>query len=90
MVEIFAQPLVGALCLIVFHIQAVIDSPDHCAWQLGLQVVTSQNSSQQKSSPMPPEITKIMSVGWSPSSSELGPDHPVMLEMFEQPITGAL
>jgi hypothetical protein len=52
MVEIFAQPLVGALCLIVFHIQAVIDSPDHCAWQLGLQVVTSQNSSQQKSSPI--------------------------------------
>ncbi len=48
MVEIFGQPLVGALCLIVFHIQAVMDSPDHCAWQLGLQVVSSQNSSQQK------------------------------------------
>jgi hypothetical protein len=48
MVEIFAQPLVGALCLIVFHIQAVIDSPDHCAWQLGLQVVSSKNSSQKK------------------------------------------
>ncbi len=48
MVEIFVQPLVGALCLIVFHIQAVMDSPDHFAWQLGLQVVSSQNSSQQK------------------------------------------
>ncbi len=48
MVEIFVQPLVGALCLIVFHIQAVMDSPDHCAWQLDLQVVLSQNSIQQK------------------------------------------
>jgi hypothetical protein len=52
MVEIFVQPLVGALCLTVFHIQAVMDSPDHCAWQLGLkpklQVVSSQNSSQEK------------------------------------------
>jgi hypothetical protein len=51
MVEISVQPLVGALYLIVFHIQAVMDSPDHCAWhrwQLGLQVVSSQNSSQQK------------------------------------------
>jgi hypothetical protein len=25
-----------------------MDSPDHCAWQLGLKVVSSQNSSQQK------------------------------------------
>ncbi len=48
MVEIFVQPLVGALCLIVFHIQAVMDSPDHCAWILGLQVVSSQNLSHQK------------------------------------------
>ncbi len=48
MVEIFVHPLIGALCLVVFHIQAVMDSPDHCAWQLGLQVVSSQNSSQQK------------------------------------------
>ena len=48
MVEIFVQPLVGALCLIVFHIQVVMYSPDHCAWQLGLQVVSSRNSSQQK------------------------------------------
>ncbi len=48
MVEIFVQPLVGALCLIVFHIQAVMDSPDHCAWQLGLQAVSCQNSSQRK------------------------------------------
>ena len=48
MVEIFVQPLVGALCLIVFHIQAVMDFPDHFAWQLGLQVVSSQNSSQKK------------------------------------------
>ncbi len=48
MVEILVQPLVGALCLIVFHIQAVMDSPDHCAWQLGLQVVYSRNSSQRK------------------------------------------
>jgi hypothetical protein len=51
MVEIFVQPL-GALCLIVFHIQAVMDSPDpdHCAWQVGLQAMSSQNlkSSQQK------------------------------------------
>jgi hypothetical protein len=39
---------VGALYSIVFHIQAVMDFPDHCAWQLGLQVVSSQNSSQQK------------------------------------------
>jgi hypothetical protein len=31
MVEIFVQPLVGAFCLIVFHIPAVMDSPDHCA-----------------------------------------------------------
>ncbi len=50
MVETSTQPLVGALYLIVFHIQAVIDSPDHCAWQLGLQAVSSQtwNSSQQR------------------------------------------
>ncbi len=48
MVEISVQPLVGVLCLIVFHIQAVMDPPDHCAWQLGSQVVSSQNSSQQK------------------------------------------
>jgi hypothetical protein len=48
MVEIFVHTLVGALCLIVFHIQAVMDSPDHCAWQLGLQVVSSQNLRQQK------------------------------------------
>jgi hypothetical protein len=32
----------------VFYIQAVMDSPDHCAWQLGLQVNSGQNSSQQK------------------------------------------
>jgi hypothetical protein len=44
MVEIFIHPLVGALCLIVFHIQAVMDSPDHCAWQLGLQVLSSRFS----------------------------------------------
>ncbi len=43
MVEIFVKPLVGALCLIVFHIQAVMDSSAHCALQLGLQVVSSQN-----------------------------------------------
>ncbi len=48
MVEIFVQPLVGPLCLIVFHIQAVMDPPDYCAWQLGLQVVSSQNSSQRE------------------------------------------
>ncbi len=48
MVEIFEQALVGALGLIVFHIQAVMDSPDHFAWQPGLQVVSSQNSSQKK------------------------------------------
>ncbi len=48
MVEIFVQPLVGALWLIVFHIQAVMDSPDHCAWQLGLHVASCQNSSQGK------------------------------------------
>ena len=48
MVEIFIQPLVCVLCLIVFHIQAVMDSPDHCAWQLGLQVLSSQNLSQQQ------------------------------------------
>ncbi len=48
MVEISVQSLVGALYLIVFHIQAGMDSPDHCAWQLGLQVVSSQSSSQQK------------------------------------------
>jgi hypothetical protein len=47
MVELFVHPLVGAVCLIVFHIQAVMDSPDHCAWQLGLQVVSSQNLSQE-------------------------------------------
>jgi hypothetical protein len=47
MVEISVKPLVGALYLIVFHIQAIMDSPDYCAWQLGLQVVSSQNSSQQ-------------------------------------------
>jgi hypothetical protein len=38
MVEIFVQLLVGALCLIVFCIQAVMDTPDRCAWQVGLQV----------------------------------------------------
>jgi hypothetical protein len=48
MVEIFVQPLVGVLCLTVFHIQAVMGSPDHCAWQRGLQVESSQNLSQQK------------------------------------------
>jgi hypothetical protein len=48
MVDMSVQPLVCALYLIVFHIQAVMDSPDHCAWQLGLQVGSSQNSSQQK------------------------------------------
>jgi hypothetical protein len=47
MVEIFEQPLVGVVCLIVFHIQAVMDSPDHCVWQLGFQVVSSPNSSQR-------------------------------------------
>ncbi len=34
--------------MIVFHVQAVMDSPDHCSWQLGLQVVSSQNSSQRR------------------------------------------
>jgi hypothetical protein len=37
MLEIFVQPLVGAcaLCLIMIHIQVVVDSPDHCAWLAG-------------------------------------------------------
>jgi hypothetical protein len=48
MAEIFVQPLVGTVCLIVFHdIQAVMDFRDDCAWQLSLQVVSSHNSSQQ-------------------------------------------
>jgi hypothetical protein len=50
MVEIFVQPLVGVLCLIVFHIQAVMDSPDLCAWQLGLQVVSSPIRASESSS----------------------------------------
>jgi hypothetical protein len=35
MVEIFGQPLVGALCLIMFHIQVVNDPPDFYAWLAG-------------------------------------------------------
>ncbi len=72
MVEIFVQPLVGVLCLIVFHIQTVMDSPDHCALQLGLQVVSSQNSSQQNffdpfgahiCTPHLPSVLRIGNVG---------------------------
>ena len=94
MVEILAQPLVGALCLIVFHIQAVIDSPDHCAWQLGLQVLSSQNLSQQQFFDLlgthicMPLLYYHCNV--KDGAPIIGPDHPVMLEMFEQPITGAM
>ena len=99
MVEIFVQPLVGALCLIVFHIQAVMDSPDNCAWQLGFQVVSSQNSSQLPAASKTffdllgthicmPLLYYHCNV--KDGAPIIGPDHPVMLEMFEQPITGAL